>query len=166
MTLQTLHSIVWLKTCVKCVHVRWWQHTSVLILLILKFVDDRYRETMENWQDRVITSELLSSTNMKPMTVEIERRRRKFIGHILRQDCFNDSNIALTGRPNGKRGRGRLTTTWRRMMEVVRKGAGYDWIRYDTGGENDWNTVRRAAADRVEWRRSFEALCATQARSG
>ena len=108
-----------------------------------------------NWQDRIRTTELLTRSKTKPMSVEIKRRRWKFIGHILRQDRFNDSNIALTWRPEGRR-RGRPKTTWRRTVEVEREEAGW----------SDWGAVRRAAADRVKWRRSVEALCATPARSG
>ncbi|KAJ8333487.1 hypothetical protein SKAU_G00414950 [Synaphobranchus kaupii] len=55
------------------------------------------------WQDHISTDELLERAEMKPLSEEVKRRRWKMIGHILRQDQNNDSNIAMTWAPEGKR---------------------------------------------------------------
>ena len=86
---------------------------------------------------------------------EIRVRRWKFIGHILRQEQGNDSNIALTWAPEGRRKRGRPRTTWRRTVEKERTECGW----------TTWAEARNAAADRDGWRSAVEALCATKARS-
>ena len=104
------------------------------------------------WEDRVRNEDLLIRTKMKPISEEVSRRRWKFIGHTLRQDPTSDCNIALTWAPEGRRKRGRPKTTWRRTVEKERADAGW----------RSWNETRVAAADRIEWRRSVEALCATR----
>ena len=92
-------------------------------------------------------------TKLRPISEElVSRRRSKFIGHTLRQDQTSDSNIALTLAPAGRRKRGRPKTTWRRTVEKERADAGW----------RSWNETRIAAADRIEWRHSVEALCATR----
>ena len=74
------------------------------------------------------------------------------IGHILRQDRHNLSNVAMTWAPEGKRKRGRPKTTWRRTVERERTEAGW----------KSWDEARAAAADRKKWRDSVKALCATR----
>ena len=104
------------------------------------------------WQDHISTEELLRRANMNPLSEEVKWRRWKMIGHILRQDQNNDCNTAMTWAPEGKRRRGRPKTTWRRTVEKERDEAGW----------TSWAEARTSAADRVKWRRSVEALCATR----
>ena len=104
------------------------------------------------WQDHISTEELLRRANMNPLSEEVKWRRWKMIGHILRQDQNNDCNTAMTWAPEGKRRRGRPKTTWRRTVEKERDEAGW----------TSWAEARTSAADRVTWRRSVEALCATR----
>ncbi len=58
----------------------------------------------------------LEKSGTSTLRDEVERRRWKFIGHIL-QDPNNDCDVALTSAPEGKRKRGRPKTTWRRTVE-------------------------------------------------
>ena len=104
------------------------------------------------WQDHISTEELLRRANMNPLSEEVKWRRWKMIGHILRQDQNNDCNTAMTWAPEGRRRRGRPKTTWRRTVEKERDEAGW----------TSWAEARTSAADRVTWRRSVEALCATR----
>ena len=104
------------------------------------------------WKDPVRNEDLLRRTKMRPISEEVSRRRWKFIGHTLRQDPTSDWNIALTWAPEGRRKRGRPKTTWRRTVERERADA----------GSRSWNETRVAAANRIDWRRSVEALCATR----
>ena len=50
----------------------------------------------------------------------------------------------------GRRKRGRPKTTWRRMVEKERNSAGW----------KTWSAVHHAAADRAQWKRDVQALCA------
>ena len=56
-----------------------------------------------DWKDHVTTQELLEKANMKPLSREVNRRRWKVIGHILRKDQKDDCNIAMTWAPEGER---------------------------------------------------------------
>ena len=82
---------------------------------------------------------------------EVRRRRWNWIGHVLRKEASDDCAVALGWAPEGKRKRGRPKTTWRRMVEVERNGAGWQ----------TWGEARRAASDRPRWRDHVQALCAS-----
>jgi len=81
----------------------------------------------------------------------VRRRRWNWIGHILRKDPKDDCAVSLGWTPEGRRKRGRPKTTWRRMVEVERNHAGW----------SSWNTARRAASDRKQWKENVKALCAS-----
>ena len=106
------------------------------------------------WQDKISNRELLERANVEKLSEEVRRRRRRFIGHILRQQPDNDCVTALTWTPEGRRKRGRPKTTWRRTVEKERSKAGWQ----------SWSEVRTAAQDRNRWKAHVEALCATLAR--
>ncbi|XP_077870300.1 uncharacterized protein LOC144363564 [Saccoglossus kowalevskii] len=104
------------------------------------------------WQEQVRNEELLARTGMEKLSTTVMKRRWKFIGHTLREEPTSICNTALTWAPEGKRKRGRPKTTWRRTVEKESNKAGW----------KSWAEARVAAADRTEWRRSVEALCATR----
>ena len=104
------------------------------------------------WQDHVSTKELLERASTKPLSEEVKYRRWNMIGHILRQDRNNDSKIAVSWAPEGKRRRGRPKTTWRRTVEKERKEAGW----------RSWEETRMIATDREQWKTSVKALCTTR----
>ncbi|KAK3087683.1 hypothetical protein FSP39_009142 [Pinctada imbricata] len=90
--------------------------------------------------------------NMRPLSREIQNRRWKLIGYILRQDRNNHCNVALTWAPEGKRKRGRPNTTLRRTVEKEREETGW----------RSWNEARIIASDRNRWKNSVKALCTTR----
>ena len=73
------------------------------------------------------------------------------IGHILREDRNNITNVAMTWAPEGKQKRGRPKMTWRRTVEKERNEIGL----------GSWEEARMVAANREKWRKSVKALCAT-----
>ena len=60
-----------------------------------------------HWEEHVSTEELLERTRSRPLSNEVKRRRWKMIGHILRQDRNNLTNVAMTWAPEGRRKIGR-----------------------------------------------------------
>ena len=71
-----------------------------------------------------------------------------WIGHIKRKERNDDCAVALGWTPEGRRKIKKAT--WRRMVEKERNGAGW----------KTWSAVHHAAADRTQWRRDVQALCA------
>ena len=84
------------------------------------------------------------------MSVEVKRRRWRFLGHVLRMPREHHCVTALTctWTPMGKRKVGRPKTTWRRTVEKERTKAGW----------KSWEEVRAMAKDRDKWRKSSAAL--------
>ena len=103
------------------------------------------------WQERITNKEVLKMADKQKLSEDVRRRRRKFIGHIMRKEPNNDCRTALTWAPEGRRKQGRPRTTWRRTAERAREKAGW----------KNWSEVQMAAADRDGWRDCVEALCAT-----
>ena len=102
------------------------------------------------WQDKITNKEVQERTQARDISLEVKKRRWKFIGHVLRGDPNSDAKTAMTWQPEGKRKQGRPKTTWRRTVEAERNKAGW----------NSWSRVTTVAKDRVEWRKCVEALCA------
>ena len=86
------------------------------------------------------------------MSVEVRRRRWRFLGHVLRMPQQHHCVTALTWAPDGRRKVGRPKTTWRRSIEKERAEAGW----------KSWDEARAVARDRTRWRKSIKALCATE----
>ena len=59
------------------------------------------------WQNNISNRELLERADVERLSEEERVRRWRFIGHILRQQPYNDCVTALTWTPEGKRKRGR-----------------------------------------------------------
>lgn len=57
------------------------------------------------WQEHITTREVLVRAEIRPISIEVKRRRSKMIDHILRREKENDINIALAWAP----GEGRKT---------------------------------------------------------
>ena len=109
-----------------------------------------------NWIVRTLYAQGRTAQAAKAMreaSEQVRRRRRRFIGHILRQQPDNDCVTALTWTPEGRRKRGRPKTAWRRTVEKKRSTAGWQ----------SWSEVHTAAQDRNRWKAYVEALCATLA---
>ena len=66
---------------------------------------------------KVTNKEIRFKTNMEEITQEIKHRRWKLIGHVLKKSVNENTRIALTWTPEGRRRRGRPKETWRRTVE-------------------------------------------------
>ena len=74
------------------------------------------------WPMKVTNEEVRFKTNMEEITQQIKRRRWKLIGHVLRKSVNENTRIALTWTPEGRRKRGRPKETWRRTVEREKRG--------------------------------------------
>ena len=103
-----------------------------------------------HWPNTISNEELHSQTNTEPISTQIQQRRWRWIGHVLRQKTDSLSRVALRWTPDGRRKRGRPKETWRRTIDREMKERGWTWGR-----------LERVSADRHQWRTLVEALCAT-----
>ena len=104
------------------------------------------------WPYIVSIDELNERTGCTRMSVEVKRRRWRFLGHVLRMPREHHCVTALTWTPMGKRKVGCPKTTWCRTVEKERTKAGW----------KSWGEVRAMAKDRDKWRKSSAALCAIE----
>ena len=100
------------------------------------------------WPYVVSNEEFLQRTNSIQLSREIQTRRWRWIGHLLRMEHESHCITALTWQPEGKRNRGRPKTTRRRIVEQERNQLGWQ----------SWNETRRVAADRIKWIERVKAL--------
>ena len=103
------------------------------------------------WQERLTNKEVLKMAEIENLSEDVQRRRWKFIGHIMRKEPNNDCRTALTWAPEWWQKQGRPRTTWRRMVEREKEKTGW----------KNWSEVQMAVADRDGWRYCVEALFAT-----
>ena len=89
------------------------------------------------------------------MNIEVNRRRWRFLGHVLRIPREHHCVTALTWAPMGKRKVGRPKTTWRSTVEKERTMAGWKswrkwapWLRIGTSGR--W-VARPYAQQSAKW---------------
>ena len=102
------------------------------------------------WQQHITNEAVLEMAGAAKISEEVRRRRWNWIGHVLRKPATDDTSVALGWTPEGRRKRGRPKTTWRRMVEAERSGAGWSTL----------SAARRAASYRPRWRNNVQALCA------
>jgi len=101
---------------------------------------------------RVITNEdLYVKTNSEPMRRTVQKRRLKWLGHVLRMPPERIPKVALHWTPQGKRSRGRPKMTWRRAVEKELKTM-----------KLTWGEAEAAAKDRIDWRQRVEASCSAR----
>ena len=77
------------------------------------------------WTDRVTNEEVLRRAGVeRKLIMEIRIRQMSFVGHIIRKDGLE--NLALTGKIEGKRGRGRKRMNWMTSLNawITERGAG------------------------------------------
>mgnify|MGYP003502897794 FL=1 len=90
------------------------------------------------WPKTISNDDLLTKSNCGKLSIEVMRRRWRWLGHVLRGDKENHCNTALTWAPEGKRKRGRPKINWRRTVEKER----------DQMGWTSWSQARKATGDR------------------
>ncbi|XP_078355676.1 uncharacterized protein LOC144640384 [Oculina patagonica] len=100
------------------------------------------------WPNTISNYELRRITRTETITQQVQRRRWRWIGHVLRMMPTDLPRVALRWTPDGRRKRGRPKETWRRTVE--REMRDNEWT---------WGHLERAAADRSQWRFLVEALC-------
>ncbi|KAI0238146.1 hypothetical protein LSAT2_011250 [Lamellibrachia satsuma] len=64
---------------------------------------------------------------MQPISLEVRRRRWKWIRHVCRIPLTSIPRVAMRWTPGGKRVRGRPKETWRRSVEREMKALGWSW---------------------------------------
>ena len=103
-----------------------WRITDTEILKLETFHRKCLRHILNIWWPNVITnSELYEKSKTVSVKAEIEKRRLRLLGHILRMPNHRVPKIALKWTPaTGKRSRGRPKCTWRRTIERDLKARG------------------------------------------
>jgi len=126
-----------------------WKHTKALDHKLQVFVNTCLRQILHiRWPDRISNEELWRRTKQRPLPEAIKERKWRWVGHTLRRDQTNITRQALDWNPQGKRRRGRPTTTWRRTLDAELRSQGISW------GE-----AKRKAQDRTGWKAVVRALC-------
>jgi len=64
------------------------------------------------WPNVVSNRELLSRSNGRKISKEVLKRKRDWLGHILRRDKGDHCQVAITWAPEGKRKIGRPEVNW------------------------------------------------------
>lgn len=116
------------------------------------FINKCLRQILQiRWSEKISNEELWEKTGQSPITNTIKKRKWHWIGHILRRPQSNITRQALDWNPQGKRRRGRPTTTWRRTIDAELKACNITWPE-----------AKRAAMNRPRWRAVVDALCPTR----
>ena len=105
------------------------------------------------WPMRVSNEEVRRQARTCTISEQTRRRRWCWIGHVLRMDHHQNSRIALTWAPEGKRSRGQPKETWRRTVEGERQKMGFaTWTEAVTAARNSRmeETSRRPYSPRGE----------------
>ena len=92
-----------------------------------------------SWVERVTNEQVLQRAEAeREIMKSIRQRQMRFLGHAMRQEEME--NLCLTGKVEGRRGRGRPRTKF------------LDSLAKCVGGTNTPAGLLRMTADRVEWR--------------
>lgn len=100
------------------------------------------------WPNTISNEELYKKTGSSHMSLEIQKRRLRWLGHVFRMPNERTPKVALRWTPIGKRKRGRPKNTWRRTVMTELKGMGLSW-----------EEAQAKARDRVQWQCMIAALC-------
>ena len=128
-----------------------WLVTESLCNKIQVFINKCLRKILGiHWPATIRNEELWSRTGQKEVRLEVQNRKWKWIGHILRREESNITKQALSWNPQGRRKVGRPRNTWRRSVHAEAHIAG-----------KSWNEVKHLAQNRTRWRCFIEALCSS-----
>jgi len=96
----------------------------------------------------ISNEELWRRTEETEISIQIKRQKWNWIGHTLKKENEAIEREALVWNPQGKRNRGRLKQTWRRLVhnEALEEG-------------KSWGEVKKLARNRIRWRCFVDALC-------
>lgn len=120
---------------------------------IAKKLDTFHRKCLRKilgifWPNTISNERLYRVTSTSLISLEIKKRRWKWIGHLLRRPADHIGRIALRWTPDGSRKRGRPKETWRRTVQNEMKGQGWTW-----------SYLERQAQDRSQWFSLVDAFC-------
>ena len=107
------------------------------------------------WPNTISNKRLYRVTSTSLISLEIKKRRWKWIGHLLRRPADHIARIALRWTPDGTRRRGRPKETWRRTVESEMKEQGWTW-----------SYLERQAQDRSQWFSLTDAFCTVEEDDG
>ena len=99
------------------------------------------------WPRTISNDELHRLTGTETITQQVNRRRWRWLGHVLRMPPTALPRVALRWTPDGRRKRGRPRETWRKTIEREMKERGWTW-----------GHLERQALGRCRWRSLVEAL--------
>ena len=129
-----------------------WKLTKTNTHRIQTFVNNCLRKILHiNWPDTISNIDLWARTNQCPVEMEIGRRRWRWLGHTLRKDKEHTTRQSLSWNPQGKRGRGRPKSSWRRDLQADIKRSGLSW-----------KETEKMALDRRKWRSHVDGLYPTR----
>ena len=100
-----------------------------------------------SWKEKKSNEAVLEDAETKRSLIKtIRKRQMEFLGHLNRHKDLE--HLALTGKIEGKRSRGRKRLTYLESLNV--------WV---TGKERNNAEFLRISEDRVEWRRMITDVC-------
>ena len=119
-----------------------WKETTTIIRSLDSFQTKCLRRIKGiHWPNTISNDNLLRETEMEPISGIIEKRRWRWMGHVLRMGSDEIPATALKWTPQGKRKKGRPKETWRRTAEKQLKKRGLSW-----------GTAKKVASDRQKWK--------------
>ena len=132
-----------------------WRMTEQDLSKLASFHTANLRKILRiSWPQKISNDQLLRQTKQEDIRTLVNRRRWRWIGHVMRKASNNIARNAMHWTPEGKRNRGRPKTTWRRTVEKRLRGLDYSW-----------STMKKLViqTDRQGWKDFVATLCATQA---
>ena len=135
-----------------------WVLTKALEKMLNSFFCTCLRIIMDiKSEDRVTNEEVCRRANVRPLSVIVQERQLRFLGHSLRRSPADPiSNLALFTPPYGHANRGRQPTTFPAYISNT--------INFQIPITP--NEIQRAAQDRDGWRRLVEAACSRNSTGG
>ena len=77
------------------------------------------------WPQKISNNQLLKQTKQEDIRTLVNRRRWRWISHVMSKASNNIARIAMHWTPESKRSRGRPKTTWHRTVEKRLRGLDY-----------------------------------------
>ena len=98
------------------------------------------------WPNKISNKDLYQKTGCTSIDLEINKRRLRWLGHVLRMSPERIAKVALRWTPAGKRKRGRPKTTWRKTVET-------ELSEMDLS----WGEAQAIAKDKTQWKSDLVA---------
>ena len=139
------------NSCVKSVLLygsETWKVSDKITKQLQVFVNSCLKKICRIFWPLVISNEhLWQLTKSKEISKEVLQRKWRWIGHTLRKPPNDIARMAFEYEPQGSRQRGRPKNTWKRSVLLESQKFG------------SWNTVKKIAKDRNQWKIFTSALC-------